>query len=193
MHRGHQNQSILAKPIRSWIFHISQTLRHNGKKNFRTKSLVKKKVPTYAAYTRRRTFHYYDSHFTSLRDLFDGSKNQRNPMPKHVELQIISSYINQWPTDVEVRTFLRNLKIRQKLKKNNKANVPINKLFEEDKLFEKTISSTSPRICLKQRKHSVDQQARSTGLWKKGIKENSSSSLHTQWAIDQGATRLGGL
>ena len=129
---------------------------------------------------------------TSLRSLFDGSKNQRNPIPKHVELQIISSYINQWPTDVGVRTFLRNLNSTE-LKKNNKANVPINKLFEEDKLFEKTISSTSPRICLKQRKHSVDQQARSTGFWKKGIKENSSSSLHTQWAIDQGATRLGGL
>ena len=46
---------------------------------------------------------------TSLRSLFDGSKNQRNPMPKHVELQIISSYINQYPTDVGVRTFLRNL------------------------------------------------------------------------------------
>ena len=38
----------------------------------------------------------------------------------------------------------------------------------------------------------VHQQSRKTGFWKKGINENSSSSLHTQWAIDQGATRLGG-
>ena len=160
MHRGYQNQSILAKPIGSWIFHISQKLRHYRKKIFRTKSLIKKKVPTYATYTQRRTFHNHDAQFTSLRGLFDGSKNQRNPMPKHVELQIISTHINQWPTDVGVRTFLRNLKIWQKLKKNNKANVPINKLFEEDKLFEKTIGSTSPRICLEQRKHSEVQQAR---------------------------------
>ena len=59
------------------------------------KSLVKKKVPTYAVCTRKKDFHHYDSYFTSLRGLFDGSKNQRNPMPKHVELQIISAYINQ--------------------------------------------------------------------------------------------------
>ena len=146
----------------------------------------------YAHGKRTFTTMIHTSHFTSLRGLFDGSKNQRNPMPKHVELQIISTHINQWPTDVGVRTFLRNLKIWQKLKKNNKANVPINKLFGEDKLFEKTISS-SPRICLKQRKYPVDQRARLTGFWKKGIKENSSSSLHTQWAMDQGAKRLGGL
>ena len=42
------------------------------------------------------------------------------------------------------------------------------------------------------RRSIVHQQSRKTGFWKKGIKENSSSSLHTQWAIDQGATRLGG-
>ena len=62
---------------------------------FPYKSLVKKKVPTYTAYTRKRTFHHHDSHFTSLWGLFDGSKNQRNPIPKHVELQIISTYSNQ--------------------------------------------------------------------------------------------------
>ena len=56
------------------------------------------------------------------------------------------------------------------------------------------IIPTSSRICLKQRKHSEVQQARNTGFWKRRYtKENSSSSLHTQWAIDQGATRLGGL
>ena len=54
------------------------------------------------------------------------------------------------------------------------------------------IIPTSSRICLKQRKHSEVQQARNTGFWKRRYtKENSSSSLHTQWAIDQGATRLG--
>ena len=35
----------------------------------------------------------------------------------------------------------------QKLKKNNKANVPINKLFEEEKLFEeKFVQSSVPPV-----------------------------------------------
>ena len=77
---------------------------------FPYKTLVKKKVPTYAVRIRKKDFHHYDSHFTlhftSLRGLFDGSKNQRNPMPKHVELQIIRTHINQ-STDGGVRTFLQ--------------------------------------------------------------------------------------
>ena len=120
------------------------TLRHYRNFFFPYKSLVKKKVPTYVVCARKKDFHHYDSHFTSLRGLFDSSKNQRNPMPKHVELQIISTHINQWTTDVGVRTFLRNLKIRQKLKKNNKANVPINKLFEKRIIRGEICSNNSP-------------------------------------------------
>ena len=56
------------------------------------------------------------------------------------------------------------------------------------------IIPTSSRIFNVQRKYSECQQTRNTGFWKRRYtKENSSSSLQTQWAIDQGATRLGGL
>ena len=69
----------------------------------------------------------------------------------------------------------------QRSKKNIKADIPINKLFGEICLI---IIPTSPRKMF----------LRNTGFWKRRYtKENSSSSLHTQWAIDQGATCLGGL
>ena len=72
-----------------------------------------------------RFTHHYDSHFTSLRGLSDSFKINVIPYP---------STLNCNNEHVGVRTFLRNLKI---LKKNNKANIPINKLFGEDKLFGK--------------------------------------------------------
>ena len=49
--------------------------------------------PTFVTYTRRTLQYYYDSHFAT--EFIWRFKNQRNPTPKHVELQIIGAYINQ--------------------------------------------------------------------------------------------------
>ena len=136
---------------------------------------------------------------TSLRRLFGGSKNQRNPIPKHVELQKISTYSNQWPTNKNRcwsthfsakfkfdRSWRRILKTTyQSTNYSKKKNCSRRNLFNQQ--FHQSQKSVTNRRSI------VHQQSRKTGLWKKGIKENSSSSLHTQWAIDQGATRLGGL
>ena len=135
---------------------------------------------------------------TSLRRLFGGSKNQRNPIPKHVELQIISTYINQWPTNKN-RCWSTHFSAKFKFDRSwRRILKPIYQSTNcsKKKLFDlKIVRSSVPPVTksVSNRESIVHQQSRKTGFWKKGIKENSSSSLHTQWAIDQGATRLGGL
>ena len=76
------------------------------------------------------------------------------------------------------------------MKKNIKADVPINKFFEE-KLFDHQFHQ-SQNLLLTEEAFCISASAEDWVLKERYTKENSSSSLHTQWAIDQGATRLGG-
>ena len=76
------------------------------------------------------------------------------------------------------------------MKKNIKADIPINKLFEE-KLFDHQFHQ-SQNLLLTEEAFCISASAEDWVLKERYTKENTSSSLHIQWAIDQGATHLGG-
>ena len=192
MHRGHQTQSILAKPIRSQLFDISQLKGITGNFLFRNKPLDQYGVSILSVDFSLLQFTLYQ--YILRYRVYVGSKSQRNPLPKHVELQTISTYSNQWPTNKNrcwSAHFSANFKIRQKLKNNTKADIPINKLFEE-KLFDHQFHQ-SQNLLLTEEAFCISASAEDWVLKERYTKENTSSSLHIQWAIDQGATRLGGL
>ena len=72
------------------------TLRHYRKKNFRNKPLDQYGVSIISEDSSLLQFTLYQH---ILRYGVCRFKNQRNPIPKHVELQTISTYSNQWPTE----------------------------------------------------------------------------------------------
>ena len=90
---GPSNSIYISKTNQKLNISYIPILRHYRKKFFRNKSLK----PTWKSQHMLHTLGglFTTTIHTSLRSLFDGSKNQRNPIPKHVELQIISTYINQ--------------------------------------------------------------------------------------------------
>ena len=158
---GPSNSIYISKTNQKFSISYIPILRHYRKKNFRNKSLHQH-GSSYVCYVHSEDFSLLQ--FTLYQyilryGVFGDSKNQRNPIPKHVELQIISTYSNQWPTNTNrcwSTHFSANFKIRQKLKKNTKADIPINKLFEE-KLFDhqfhqsQNLLLTEKAVCISNR------------------------------------------
>ena len=94
---GPSNSIYISKTNQKLSISYIPILRHYRKKKFRHKSLDQQ-GSSYACYVHtddfsllRFTLHQYILRY----GVYVGTKSQRNPIPKHVELQTISKYSNQ--------------------------------------------------------------------------------------------------
>ena len=94
---GPSNSIYISKTNQKSSISYIPTLRHYRKKKFRYKSLDQRRVSILSENFSLLQFTLYQ--YILRYRVFGGFKNQRNPIPKHVELQTISTYSNQWPTE----------------------------------------------------------------------------------------------